>query len=98
MSNHILVIKVLIQRSNAENEKDNIINEHFVSITKNYLRKKLDSLNKENYSPVSLLPHLSKVFARIIYKQINGYMENKLTKCLTGFRKSHYTTLAIDHA
>ena len=53
--------------------------------------KKLDPLNKENYSPVSLLPHLSKVFERIIYKQINSYMEDKLTKCLTGYRKSHGT-------
>ena len=53
--------------------------------------KKLDPLNKENYSPVSLLPHLSKVFERIICKQINSYMEDKLTKCLTGYRKSHGT-------
>ena len=55
------------------------------------LYKKLDPLNKENYRPVSLLPHLSKVFERIIYKKINSYMEDKLTKCLTGFRKSHGT-------
>ena len=55
------------------------------------LYKKLDPLNKENYRPVSLLPHLPKVFERIIYKQINSYMESKLTKCLTGFRKSHGT-------
>ena len=48
-------------------------------------------MNKENYRPVSLLPHLSKVFERIIYKQINSYMEDKLTKCLAGFRKSHGT-------
>ena len=53
------------------------------------LHKKLGSLNKENYRPVSLLLHLSKVFERIIYKQLNIYMEDKLTKCLTGFRKSH---------
>ena len=48
-------------------------------------------MNKENNRPVSLLPHLSKVFARIIYKQINSYTEDKLTKCLTRFRKSHGT-------
>ena len=35
------------------------------------LYKKLDPLKKENYRPVSLLPHVSKVFERIIYKQIN---------------------------
>ena len=39
------------------------------------LFKKEDPLKKENYRPVSLLAHLSKVFERIIYKQINEYME-----------------------
>ena len=34
------------------------------------LYKKLDPVKKENYRPVSLLPHVSKVFERIIYKQI----------------------------
>ena len=52
---------------------------------------KLDPLKKGNYRPVSLLPHVSKVFERIIYKQINTYMEDKLSKCLSGFRKSHGT-------
>ena len=53
--------------------------------------KKLDPLQKENYRPVSLLPHISKVFAKVIYKQINNFMENKISKCVTGFRKSHGT-------
>ena len=53
--------------------------------------KKLDPLQKENYRPVSLLPHISKVFERVIYKQINNFMENKISKCVTGFRKSHGT-------
>ena len=35
------------------------------------LYKKNDPLKKENYRPVSLLPHVSKVFESIIYKQIN---------------------------
>ena len=42
--------------------------------------KKLDLLQKENYRPVSLLPHTSKVFERVIYKQINNFMENKISK------------------
>ena len=53
--------------------------------------KKLDPLKKGNYRPISLLPHVSKVFERIIYQQINTYMKDKLSKCLTGFRKSHGT-------
>ena len=31
--------------------------------------KKLDPLKKENYRPVSLLPHVPKVFERIIYQR-----------------------------
>ena len=53
--------------------------------------KKLDSLEKENYRPVSLLPHVSKVFERTIYKEINTYMEDKISNYVTGFWKSHGT-------
>ena len=53
--------------------------------------KKLDPLKKENYRPVSLLPHVSEVLERIIYQQINTYIKGKLSKCLTDFRKSHGT-------
>ena len=55
------------------------------------LHKKENLLKKENYRPVSLLPHVSKVFERIIYKQINIYMQDKISKHITGFRKSHGT-------
>ena len=51
--------------------------------------KKLDPLEKENYRLVSLLRHVSKVFERIIYQQINAYMKDKLSKCFSGFKKSH---------
>ena len=37
--------------------------------------------NKEDYRPVSPLPILLKVFEKIIYKQMNSYMKDKLTKC-----------------
>ena len=53
------------------------------------LYKKLDPLKKENDRPVSLLPHVSKVFERIIYKQIMSYVTNLLSGYITGFRKSH---------
>ena len=53
------------------------------------LFKKKDPLKKRNYRPVSLLPHSSKAFERIIYKQINVNIENKLSKFITGFRKLH---------
>ena len=39
--------------------------------------KRKDGLEKENYRPVSVLPHLSKVVERIMYHQINDYMTDK---------------------
>ena len=50
--------------------------------------KKLDPLEKESYIPVSLLPHVSKVFERIIYKNKNTYMEDKISDYVPGCRKS----------
>ena len=49
--------------------------------------EKEDSLNKENYRPVSMLPHLSKVIVSTIYKQIDNFMENKFSHYLFGFRQ-----------
>ena len=45
--------------------------------------KKVDLLEKENFRPVSLLPHVSKVFERIIYIQINTCMEGKISNYVT---------------
>ena len=53
--------------------------------------KKNDDLDKENYRPVSALFNVSKVFERIIYSQIDVFMQDKLSNLLTGFRKSHCT-------
>ena len=53
--------------------------------------RKKDDLDKENYRAVIVVPHVSKVFERIMHHQINGYMKNKLLKQLTGFRKNHST-------
>ena len=55
------------------------------------VNKKDDPLKKENYRPVSLLPHVSKIFERLIYKQINDYICDKLSKYIMGFRKCHGT-------
>ena len=57
------------------------------------LYKREDPLKKKNYRPVSLLPHVLKAFERINYKQINIYMQDKLSKHLTTFRKSHGMTM-----
>ena len=53
--------------------------------------KKNDDLDKENYRPASVLPHVSKNIERVMYIQIENVMEDKLSKLLTGFRKNHST-------
>ena len=53
--------------------------------------KKNNDLDKKNYRPVSILSHLSKVFERIMYKQIDAFMRDRLSKLLTGLRRNHST-------
>ena len=48
-------------------------------------------LLKTNYRPVSLLSHISKIFERVIYNQINEYTEPFLSQLLTKFCKNHNT-------
>ena len=48
-------------------------------------------LKNDDYRAVSVLPHMSKVFERIKYTQIESFMEEKLSKLLTGFRKNRST-------
>ena len=55
------------------------------------LFKNSDPFDKTNYRPVSLLSHITKVFERVIYKQVNEYIEPFLSKVITGFRKNHNT-------
>ena len=55
------------------------------------LWKKEHPLKKEKYRPVGLLPHVSKVFEQVIYKQINSYKEDKLSNYITAFQKAHGT-------
>ena len=41
--------------------------------------KKKDSFKKENYRSVSILPLMSRVFERILYKQYDSFMITKLS-------------------
>ena len=43
-----------------------------------------DDLDKENYRPVSVLPLVSKITERVMDLQIENFMEDKLSKLLTG--------------
>ena len=57
--------------------------------------KKEDELNKENYRPVSVLFHASKIFERIVFNQMNLFFESKFSPQLTGFRKKETTQNAL---
>ena len=60
--------------------------------------KKRDPLDKTNYRPVSVLPPVSKMFERLVEKQINGHTKNKLSPSLCGYRmgfSTQYTLLSL---
>jgi len=57
--------------------------------------KKGSSADKENYRPISLLPIPSKVFERIIARQLNAYFDNFLSDLLCGFRKGYSCQYAL---
>ena len=67
-----------------------LINGKFPNTLKNAnvtpIHKKNDPTDKINFS---VLPLLSKVFKRVIYKQLCKYMESFLNKQFYGFRKFH---------
>ena len=46
---------------------------------------------KSNYRPITALSDFSKMLEKLIYAQINSFMEPKLSKHLTDFRKIHST-------
>ena len=44
---------------------------------------------------VSRLPAISKIFERILYNQINEYIDSKLSKYLCGFRAGFSTQYCL---
>ena len=51
------------------------------------IHKKLETVYKENYRGVNVLPIVSKVFERIMDKQVAEYIEKYLSVWLCGYRK-----------
>ena len=51
--------------------------------------KKGNTTDKSHYGPISTLSNFSKIFEKLIYSQVNSYMEPKLSKYLAGFRRNH---------
>ena len=57
--------------------------------------KKLECISVKNYRPVSILPVISKIFERIMQKQLNLYCEKYLSPFLCGFRKGYNAQYAL---
>ena len=57
--------------------------------------KKKDKTFVENYRPVSVLPTVSKIFERIMQKQITDYIGKFISPFLCGYRKGFSTQYAL---
>ena len=53
--------------------------------------EKLDNTSKDNYWPKSTLSIFTKLFESSLFSQLDGYIQNKFLKYLTGFPKNHST-------
>ena len=53
--------------------------------------KKDERSNKKNYRPISILSALSKIFGKILHKQIWEFIENKLSPYISAYRKGYST-------
>ena len=57
--------------------------------------KNKNSLDKKNYRPLSVLPAVSKIYVKIMEKQLNHYIQNHLSPYLCGYRKGLSTQQAL---
>ena len=51
------------------------------------VHKKGPKTSKDNFRPVSILPNISKIYERIMFKQMSEFFEPILSKYQCGFRK-----------
>ena len=57
--------------------------------------KKGDKNDKSNYRPISVMKAFAVVFERLLFKQLNDFIETKFSPLLCGFRKGHNTQHAL---
>ena len=57
--------------------------------------KSVDSMAKKNYRPVSILNSVSKLFEKLIQKQLNLFFDKKLSQYLCGYRQGNSTQYAL---
>ena len=59
------------------------------------VHKKDEVTQAKNYRPVSVLPTVSKIFERILQKQITNFIEKHLSPYLCGYRKTYSAQYAL---
>ena len=57
----------------------------FADMTPVFMKK--NPLDKANYRSVGVLPPFSKIYEKLLQKQISNYIENILSPYLCGYRK-----------
>ena len=55
--------------------------------------KKKYALDKTNYRPFSVFPQISKIFERLMQKQLNEHIKGKLSPYLYGYKKGISTMM-----
>ena len=53
--------------------------------------KSVDNTAKKNYRPISILKSVSKLFEKLIHKQLSPFFEKQLNQLLCGYRKGYAT-------
>ena len=61
----------------------------------NPIFKQFEHILVKNYRPVSILPVISKIFERLMQKQINAYVDKYLSPHLCGYRKGYSSQYAL---
>ena len=61
------------------------------------LYKKSGPEDKTNYRPISVFPSLSKVYEKILYKELNSFFKTKVSPYLCGFRTRYRTQHALSN-
>ena len=76
-----------------------ISNSHFPDMLKLAeilpLHKEGDVMNKTKYRPISILPSISKIYERIMQRQISTFIEEDLFIHMCGYRKGYSTQHAL---
>ena len=60
-----------------------------------YIKKEKNPLEKTNYSPISILPTVSKIFEKMLFNQLQRFSRKFLSSLLCGIRKGYNTQHAL---